>query len=247
MSRKRRRPALPGCSIGFRLAAPHDDLLMAGTLAAVVAQGDRRFKHADWEEHALFDYIKQSYLIAARWLHKTVAEVEGLDPNTAKKVDFFTRQYIDAMAPSNFALTNPEVLQETVKSGGENLVKGLHNLLDDIERGNGQLKISMTDPKAFREGVGRLLAEVQRIKAQGDYPAAKRLFETYGVHFDPKLRDEVVARVQKLNLPSYTGFVMPKLEPAKNPAGEITDVAISYPMDLTSQMLEYSAATRNLR
>ena len=70
----------------------------------------------------------------------------------------------------------------------------------------------MTDPKAFRDGVGRLLAEVQRIKAQGDYPAAKQLFETYGVHFDPKLRDEVVARVQKLNLPSYTGFVMPKLE-----------------------------------
>ena len=70
----------------------------------------------------------------------------------------------------------------------------------------------MTDAEAFREGVGRLLAEVQRIKSEGDYAAAKALFETYGIHFDPKLRDEVVARVDKLDLPSYTGFVMPKLE-----------------------------------
>ena len=70
----------------------------------------------------------------------------------------------------------------------------------------------MIDAKAFRDGVGRLLAEVQRIKSEGDYPAAKQLFETYGMHFDPKLRDEVVARVDHLNLPSYTGFVMPKLE-----------------------------------
>ena len=121
--------------------------------SATPEKNDRRFKHEDWQEHFLFDYIKQSYLIAAKWMHKTVAEVEGLDPDVAKKVDFFTRQYIDAMAPSNFALTNPEVLHETVKSGGENLVKGLHNLLGDIERGNGQLKISMTDSKAFELGV----------------------------------------------------------------------------------------------
>ncbi len=117
------------------------------------AKGDRRFKHEDWEEHFLFDYIKQSYLIAARWMHEAVGSVEGLDENTRKKVDFFTRQYIDALAPSNFALTNPEVFRETIASGGQNLVKGLHNLLDDIERGNGQLRISMTDEKAFELGV----------------------------------------------------------------------------------------------
>jgi dipeptidyl-peptidase III len=105
----------------------------------------------------------------------------------------------------------------------------------------------MVDPKAFREGIGRLLAEVQRIKAEGDYAAAKALFETHGVHFDPKLRDEVVARVEKLQLPSYTGFVMPKLDAAKSASGEITDVTISYPLDFTKQMLEYAAATRELR
>ena len=120
---------------------------------AVPAKGDKRFKHEDWEEHFLFDYIKQSYLITARWLHEAVGNVEGLDTPTRRKVDFFTRQYIDALAPSNFALTNPEVFRETVASGGQNLVKGLNNLLDDIERGNGQLKISMTDTKAFELGV----------------------------------------------------------------------------------------------
>jgi len=98
----------------------------------------------------------------------------------------------------------------------------------------------MVDADSFREGVGRLLAEVQRIKAQGDYPAAKTLFETYGVHFDPALRDEVVARVERLNLPSYTGFVMPKLEAVYGADGAIVDVAISYPLDLETQMLEYS-------
>jgi len=120
---------------------------------AVPAQSDKRFKHTDWHEHFLFDYIKQSYLIAARWMHDSVASVEGLDEHTKKKVDFFTRQYIDALAPSNFALTNPEVFRETVATGGQNLVKGLHNLLDDIERGGGQLRISMTDAKAFELGV----------------------------------------------------------------------------------------------
>jgi dipeptidyl-peptidase-3 len=112
---------------------------------------------------------------------------------------------------------------------------------------DGKTYYVMIDPKAFREGVARLLAEVQRIKAQGDYAAARALFETYGVHFEPALRDEVVARVDRLNLPSYSGFIMPKLEAARDAAGAITDVTISYPLDFTKQMLEYSAATRGLR
>jgi dipeptidyl-peptidase-3 len=105
----------------------------------------------------------------------------------------------------------------------------------------------MADAAAFREGVGRLLADVQRIKSEGDYAAAAKLFDTYGIHFDPTLRDEVVARVQALKLPSYTGFVMPRLTPVRGADGTITDVAIAYPQDLTAQMLEYAAATRASR
>jgi dipeptidyl-peptidase-3 len=110
----------------------------------------------------------------------------------------------------------------------------------DVRRRNEKTYFVVIDTDAFREGVARLLAEVQRIKSEGDYAAAKELFETYGVHFDPEMRDEVVARVDHLNLPSYTGFVMPKLEPVKDSKGNITDVKISYPCDLTTQMLEYS-------
>ena len=98
----------------------------------------------------------------------------------------------------------------------------------------------MVDARAFQEGVGRLLSEIQRIKAEGDYEAAKKLFETYGVHFEAKLRDEVVARVDHLHMPSYTGFVQPRLEAVKGTDGRIADVKISYPLDLTTQMLEYS-------
>ena len=114
--------------------------------------GDRRFKHEDWQQNFLYDYIRQSYLIAARHLHQTLGKVEGLDEQTARKVDFYTRQYIDALSPSNFLLTNPEVMRETVASGGQNLVKGLANLLEDLSRGGGQLRLRMTDEKAFRLG-----------------------------------------------------------------------------------------------
>ena len=122
-----------------------------------------------------------------------------------------------------------------------------HTTAIDVRRRDGKTYYVMTDPAAFREGVGRLLAEVQRIKGEGDYDAARALFDTYGVHFDPALRDEVVARADRLHLPSYTGFVMPRLHATTNEAGEIADVTISYPLDLTAQMLEYSAAARHLR
>jgi dipeptidyl-peptidase III len=98
----------------------------------------------------------------------------------------------------------------------------------------------LVDAQAFHEGVARLLADVQRIKSEGDYHAARALFETYGVHFDPRLRDEVVTRMDRLNLPSYTGFVQPRLAPVRDDAGRIIDVHISYPLDLERQMLEYS-------
>jgi poly[(R)-3-hydroxyalkanoate] polymerase subunit PhaC len=120
------------------------------------AKDDRRFKDAAWQDNQVFDFVKQSYLLTARWLQSTVQNVEGLEEKTARKIDFYTRQFVDAMAPSNFVLTNPEVLRATMDSHGENLVKGLQNLLDDLERGKGQLKIRMTDLEAFE--VGRNIA-----------------------------------------------------------------------------------------
>jgi dipeptidyl-peptidase-3 len=96
----------------------------------------------------------------------------------------------------------------------------------------------------FRAGVGDMLREVQRIKSEGDYAAARQLFDTYGVHFDPELRNEIVRRVDRLNLPSYTGFVMPTLTPVLDADGAIADVRISYDLDFAQQMLSYSAQRR---
>ena len=128
--------------------------MLGGSAKPIVspASGDKRFKDKDWEENQVFDFIKQSYLLTANWMQDTVAKVNGdLDDKTAKRIAFYTKQFADAIAPTNFVLTNPEVLRTTLQSNGENLVKGLHNLLDDLERGEGQLAIRQS-ADAFKIG-----------------------------------------------------------------------------------------------
>jgi polyhydroxyalkanoate synthase len=120
--------------------------------AATPEKDDRRFKDAAWEEIGVFNFIKQSYLLTSRWVRSTVADVDGLDEETGRKVDFYTRQFVDALSPTNFVMTNPEVLRATIDSQGENLIRGIENLLDDLERGKGRLDIRMTDPDAFDVG-----------------------------------------------------------------------------------------------
>jgi len=115
-------------------------------------QKDKRFKDEAWRENEVFDFIRQSYLLSARYMQRLVHDAEGLDEKTAQKVDFYTRQFVDAMSPTNFALTNPEVLRRTAETGGENLLKGLSNLLTDLERGQGNLRIRMTDESKFKVG-----------------------------------------------------------------------------------------------
>ena len=116
------------------------------------AKGDKRFNDPAWKEEVVFDYLKQSYLLTARWMQQTVRQVEGVDEKTAQKIDFYTRQFMDAMSPSNFAMTNPQVVKATVETKGENLIKGLQNLLTDLERGKGKLAIRQTDMNAFKVG-----------------------------------------------------------------------------------------------
>jgi polyhydroxyalkanoate synthase len=114
-------------------------------------KADARFRSELWNNW-MFDYIRQAYLVAAQDVQNTVAEVDGLDAQTARKVKFFTKQYVDALAPSNFVLTNPDVLKATMESGGRNLLDGLNNMLQDIDRGQGKLAIKMVDNKAFKMG-----------------------------------------------------------------------------------------------
>ena len=151
------------------------------TPVAAPKKDDKRFKDEEWEEHFLFDFMKQSYLIAARHIHDTVCCTEGLDEATQQKVNFFTRQYIDALSPSNFAMTNPEVFRETVKSNGQNLIKGLNNLLQDMEAGDGQLRIRMTDTNAFEMGKN-VATTPGKVIFQND------LFQL--IQYDPKTPDQ---------------------------------------------------------
>ena len=117
--------------------------MLGGDAQPVVqpAPGDRRFRAQAWQENEVFDFIKQSYLLTANAMQDMVGKLNGLDEKERGRVAFYTRQFADALAPTNFPLTNPDVLNATLASNGDNLVKGLDNLLADIERGQGELSI----------------------------------------------------------------------------------------------------------
>jgi len=131
------------------LGVPVDPVVEADT-------GDRRFSDEAWDAQLPFHFIKTAYLVTSRWLLDTVKSVDGLDEDTVRRVEFYTQQVIDALAPTNFAATNPVVLRKTLESGGRNLIDGLHNLLDDLEKHGGHLSPQMVDASAFE--VGRDLA-----------------------------------------------------------------------------------------
>ncbi len=188
--------------------------------------GDRRFRHADWDENLLFDFIKQSYLLTARWLQSTVRDVEGLDDKTAKKIDFYTRQFVDAMAPSNFVMTNPEVLRATIESHGENLVRGLNNLLADLEQGKGRLRIKMTDYEAFELGKnialspGKVIHQNELMQLIQYAPATETVYERPLLIIPPWINKFYILDLQPKNSfvkwaveQGYTVFVISWVNP----------------------------------
>jgi polyhydroxyalkanoate synthase subunit PhaC len=123
---------------------------------ATPAANDKRFADPEWTSNQFFDFLKQAYLLTTRWANQLVADAAGLDPHTKQKAEFYVRQIVNALSPSNFVLTNPELLRETLTSNAENLVRGMHMLAEDIEAGGGQLKIRQSDSSMF--AVGRNLA-----------------------------------------------------------------------------------------
>lgn len=116
------------------------------------AAGDKRFNDPDWASNPMFDLMKQSYLLSSNWLNGLIAEVEGVDPATKRRVEFFTKMLTDAFSPSNFLISNPAALREVVQTNGESLVRGMQNFAADLERGGGQLAISQTDLAKFKVG-----------------------------------------------------------------------------------------------
>ncbi|MCS5596200.1 MAG: class I poly(R)-hydroxyalkanoic acid synthase [Alphaproteobacteria bacterium] len=147
-------------------------------------KNDRRFKDPAWQESILFDFIKKSYFLTADWLLHLTDEADHLDDKLKRRLQFYMRQYADAIAPSNFPLTNPEVLKKTLETGGENLIHGYQNLLKDIKRGHGKLKISTTDEDAFKIGEniattdGEVVFENELIQLIQYKPTTAKQFET---------------------------------------------------------------------
>jgi polyhydroxyalkanoate synthase len=118
--------------------------------------GDKRFSDPEWSSNQYYDFLKQAYLLSARWAKQLVSDAASLDAHTKQKAEFYVRQITNAVSPSNFVLTNPELLRETVLSNADNLVRGMHMLAEDIETGGGDLRIRQSDASMFE--VGRNLA-----------------------------------------------------------------------------------------
>ncbi len=193
------------------------------------APGDRRWRSADWSENLVFDLIKQTYLLNANWLNGLVAGAEDVDPATRKKVAFFTQQMTDAFAPTNFAMTNPDVLRETMYSKGENLKKGMENLARDMKKGDGSLKISQTDTEAFEIGKnvatapGKVVYENEIMQLLQFSPSTKTVYTRPLVIFPPWINKYYIldlrpeqSMIRWLTDKGYTVFLASWVNPDKS-------------------------------
>ncbi len=203
--------------------------MLGGEAEPVVAPkpGDKRFKDKDWQDNQIFDFIKQSYLLTANWLQATVGAVEVDDPDAKKRVSFYTKQFADAMAPTNFILTNPEVLRATLQSNGQNLVKGLDNLLDDIDRGGGQLAIRQS-ADAFTLGQniaatpGKVIFRNELLELLQYEPTTAEVYERPLLIFPPWINKFYILDLKQensfirwLTAQGYTVFVASWVNPDK--------------------------------
>jgi len=153
-------------------------------------KGDRRFANAAWSEQVIFDVYKQSYLLASRYLMGLAGSAD-LDTKQQRKLEFFTKQMVDALSPANFAVSNPEVLKATAESKGANLVRGMKNLVDDLVKGKGKLKISMVDESKFEVGEniatspGKVVFENEMMQLIQYTPTTDKVYKRPLVIFPP--------------------------------------------------------------
>lgn len=227
---------------------------------AEVPKGDRRFRGKEWEEHLVFDLIRQSYLITSNWMRDTVAGIDGLDEEDAHKVQFHTRQLTNALSPSNFLLTNPEVIKETVASRGKNLVRGMQNLRRDIQVSKGKLNIMMTDPEAFEVGrnvattPGKVVYENKLIQLIQYAPTTEQVHERPLLIVPPWINKFYILDLQPANSfikwavdQGYTVFVVSWANPDESHAELLMDdymeLGILEPIDAIEQATGQSDLT----
>ncbi|HVY35006.1 MAG TPA: class I poly(R)-hydroxyalkanoic acid synthase [Caulobacteraceae bacterium] len=190
------------------------------------APGDRRFKDADWDANPMFDVIKQSYLLSANWLNDLVGQVEDVDPQTKRRAEFFMKFMTDALAPSNFLISNPVALREAIETEGESLVRGMDNFAADLERGQGSLQISQTDASKFEVGVnvastpGKVVFQNELIQLLQFNPTTDEVFETPLVIFPPWINKYYIldlrpdnSMIRWLTQQGFTVFVVSWVNP----------------------------------
>ncbi|MCP4356116.1 MAG: class I poly(R)-hydroxyalkanoic acid synthase [Proteobacteria bacterium] len=167
-------------------------------------KGDRRFANPQWDENVMFNYIKQSYLLTADWAAKSIDSNDHIDDFTKQKLSFYAKQFVDAISPTNFALTNPDVIEETIRTNGENLIEGLKNLVHDIEKSpSGQLRPSMVNHDAFE--VGKNVATTE-----GSVVFENKMFQL--IQYTPKTK-EVAKRPLLICPPWINKFYILDLQP----------------------------------
>ena len=206
--------------------------ILGGEATAVVtpAPGDRRFRDTEWQRNEVFDFIKQSYLLTAKSLQQTVATLHGIPDHERKRIEFYTKQFADAFAPTNFPLTNPEVMRETLKTNGDNLVKGLDNLLADIERGKGELSIRQSaDGFVLGENIatapGKVVFRNELIELLQFEPATDEVYKRPLLIFPPWINKYYILDLRPENSfirwlvgQGYTVFVVSWVNPDKSQA-----------------------------
>ena len=169
-------------------------------------RSDRRFFDESWNEYAAFDYIKQFYLLVSKYVLNTIAENNHLDKKQKKKIDFYAKQWVDALSPTNFAMTNPTVLKETLESKGENLMNGAKAMLEDFVRGKGQkLMTRMTDYSSFEVGKnvattpGKVIYQNELMQLIQYTPTTKTVFETPLLFVPPWINKYYILDLRKEN------------------------------------------------
>ncbi len=214
-----------------RFAGIEDNETEANRKAQAIPKHDRRFSDEAWEENVAFDYIKETYLLVSDWTQSLSEKAKGMSEKDRKKVQFLSRQFASAISPSNFILTNPEVLKKTIDSGGGNLLDGFQNLLGDMERGHGQLKISMTDSDAFKVGEniatspGKVVFRNQLIELIQYSPTTEKTYKTPLLFVPPWINKYYVFDLQPKNSfikwvvdQGYTLFVISWVNPGEREA-----------------------------
>ena len=197
------------------------------------AKGDKRFLDPDWSSNPMFDMMKQSYLLTSNWLNDLVSEVEGVDPLSKRRVEFFMKMLTDAFSPSNFLISNPAALREIAATDGESLLRGMENFAADLERGGGQLAISQTDSTPFKVGEniatapGKVVFQNNLIQLLQFSPTTETVYEIPLLIFPPWINKYYIldlrpenSMIRWLTSQGFTVFVASWVNPDKASANK---------------------------